>query len=71
MTAAATVYREFNFLTARNLKKCELVHSALELGCLLKGEIFHMVNIHVPAGVGAPPLDTTSGNYSAQLIVCD
>ena len=23
-------------------------------------QIFHMVNIDVPAGVGAPPLDTTS-----------
>jgi len=24
--------------------------------------IFHMVSIDVPAGVGAPPLDTTSDN---------
>ena len=26
-------------------------------------QIFHMVNIDVPAGVGAPPLDTTSFWY--------
>ena len=55
VAAAATVYIEFHFLSARNLKKCELLHSALELGCLLKGEILR-VNIDVPLVLVLPHL---------------
>ena len=30
--------------------------------------IFHMVNVYVPAGVGAPPLDTQLLTYSFLLM---